>query len=118
MFRHYAASLSRPIRASTSLRRKRTLPLIFNTGIGGLVIAPVRVRAEVISYTCRLDIFNSAATSTIVRISITRPPQAARTFSPRLPVPSPRRFLRERSGGRLHVLYSLRSRQSSALIFL
>ena len=40
------------------------------TGNGFLFIAPLRVRVEVISYTWRLLIFKSVASSCTVRISI------------------------------------------------
>ncbi len=40
------------------------------TGNGFFFIAPVRVRVEVISYTCRLLIFKSVASSCTVKISI------------------------------------------------
>ncbi len=40
------------------------------TGNGFFFIVPVRVRVEVISYTCRLLIFKSVASSCTVKISI------------------------------------------------
>jgi hypothetical protein len=40
------------------------------TGNGFFFIAPVRVRVDVISYTCRLLIFKSVANSSTVKISI------------------------------------------------
>ena len=40
------------------------------TGNGFFFIAPVRVRVAVISYTCRLLIFKSVASSCTVKISI------------------------------------------------
>jgi len=40
------------------------------TGNGFFLMVPVRVRVEVISYTCRLLIFKSLANSSTVKISI------------------------------------------------
>lgn len=51
------------------------------TGTGFFFIAPVRVRVEVISYTCRLLIFKSVASSSTVKISI-----ASTLATPRTPL--------------------------------
>ena len=51
------------------------------TGNGFFFIAPVRVRVAVISYTCRLLIFKSVASSCTVKISI-----ALTLATPRTPV--------------------------------
>jgi hypothetical protein len=51
------------------------------TGNGFFFIAPVRVRVEVISYTCRLLIFKNVASSCTVKISIDLTLAKPRTWS-------------------------------------